>query len=59
MDFPLPAPPGPHLLSNEQAVFTDLGADHFTGHGKSETKKRNQIRQLKALGYTVTLTPAA
>jgi hypothetical protein len=25
----------------------------------SETKKRNHIRQLEALGYNVTLTPAA
>ena len=48
-----------HLLSGEQAVFTDLGADHFTRHVNSETKKRNHIRQLEALGYTVTLTPAA
>ena len=48
-----------HLLSDEQAVFTDLGADHFTHHVNSETKKRNHIRQLEALGYTVTLSPAA
>ncbi|MGO9034296.1 MAG: IS110 family transposase [Mycobacterium sp.] len=48
-----------HLLSDEQAVFTDLGADHFTRHVNSETKKRNHIRQLEALGYAVTLNPAA
>lgn len=48
-----------HLLSDEQAVFTDLGADHFTRHVNPETKKRNHIRQLEALGYTVTLNPAA
>ena len=48
-----------HLLSDEQPMFTDLGADHFTRHVNSETKKRNHIRQLEALGYTVTLTPAA
>ena len=48
-----------HLLSDEQAVFTDLGADHFTRHVNSETKKRNHIRQLEALGYNVTLNPAA
>ena len=48
-----------HLLSDEQAVFTDLGADHFTRHVNSETKKRNHIRQLEALGYNVTLSPAA
>ncbi len=48
-----------HLLDDEQAVFNDLGADHFARHVNSETKKRNHIRQLEALGYTVTLTPAA
>jgi transposase len=48
-----------HLLSDEQAVFTDLGAGHFTRHVNSETNKRNHIRQLEALGYTVTLSPAA
>jgi transposase len=48
-----------HLLSDDQAVFNDLGADHFTRHVNSETKKRNHIRQLEALGYTVTLTRAA
>jgi transposase len=48
-----------HLLSDEQAAFTDLGADHFTRHINSETKKRNHIRQLEALGYNVTLSPAA
>lgn len=48
-----------HLLSDEQAVFIDLGADHFTRHVNSATKKRNHIRQLEALGYAVTLSPAA
>ena len=48
-----------HLLSDDQAVFTDLGADHFTRRVNSETKKRNHIRQLEALGYNVTVSPAA
>ncbi|MGH3968352.1 MAG: IS110 family transposase [Mycobacterium sp.] len=48
-----------HLLSDEQAVFNDLGADHFTRRINSETNKRNHIRQLEALGYTVSLSPAA
>ena len=48
-----------HLLSDDQAQFCDLGADHFTRRVNSETKKRNHIRQLEALGYAVTLTPAA
>lgn len=48
-----------HLLSDEQATFHDLGSDHYTRHVHPDTKKRNHIRQLEALGYTVTLTPAA
>jgi transposase len=48
-----------HLLANDDARFTDLGADHFTRHVNPDTKKRSHIRQLEALGYTVTLTPAA
>jgi transposase len=48
-----------HLLSDEQAVFTDLGADHFTRRINSDAKKRNHIRQLEAVGYTVTVSPAA
>jgi transposase len=48
-----------HLLADENTHFNDLGADHFTKHTNPDTKKRNHIRQLEALGYTVTLTPAA
>jgi transposase len=48
-----------HLLADNNTRFTDLGADHFTNHHDPEAKKRNHIRQLQALGYTVTLTPAA
>jgi transposase len=48
-----------HLLSDPDTHFTDLGADHFTRHVNTETKKRSHIRQLEALGYQVTLQPAA
>lgn len=48
-----------HVLSDENAVFVDLGADHFTRHVNPDTKKRGHIRQLEALGYSVTLTLAA
>ncbi|MGW5152489.1 hypothetical protein [Rhodococcus koreensis] len=41
------------------ATFHDLGPDHYIRHVNPDTKKRNHIRQLEALGYTVTLTPAA
>jgi transposase len=48
-----------HLLANDDARFTDLGPDHFTRHLNPDRQRRNHIRQLEALGYTVTLTPAA
>ena len=48
-----------HLLADGNARFTDLGSDHYTKHVNPDSKKRNHIRQLEALGYTVTLTPAA
>ena len=48
-----------HLIANEDARYTDLGSDHFTKHVNPDAKKRNHIRQLEALGYSVTLTPAA
>ncbi len=48
-----------HLLADDDTTFTDLGADHFTKHLNPDRQKRNHIRQLEALGYTVTLTPAA
>ncbi len=48
-----------HLLSNPDTFYHDLGPDYFSRTINPETKKRNNIRQLEALGYTVTLTPAA
>jgi hypothetical protein len=48
-----------HLLNNENTIFTDLGVDHFTRHINPDSKRRNHVRQLEALGYTLTLTPAA
>jgi len=48
-----------HLLSDPETRFNDLGADHFARHVNTETKKRNHVRQLEALGYAVTLEPAS
>lgn len=48
-----------HLLSNPDARFQDLGADFFDSRIDPERKKINHIRQLQALGYRVTLEPAA
>ena len=48
-----------HLLADPETRFNDLGADHFARHVNTETKKRQHVRQLEALGYQVTLEPAA
>ena len=48
-----------HLLADPAARFTDLGAGYYASRIDTDRKTRNHIRQLEALGYTVTLTQAA
>jgi transposase len=48
-----------HLLADPTARFCDLGADFTDTRIKPERAKRNHVRQLEALGYKVTLEPAA
>ncbi len=48
-----------HLLSDPDTRFHDLGSDFYDNRIGPERKKRNHVRQLEALGYTVTLQPAA
>jgi transposase len=48
-----------HLLSDPTARYQDLGADYHTTRIDTDRKTRNLRRQLEALGYTVTLQPAA
>jgi transposase len=48
-----------HLLADPEARYVDLGPEHYTRSVNTEAKKRNHIRQLQALGYTVTIEPAA
>ncbi len=48
-----------HLLADPDARYHDLGPDFYDTRIAGDHKKRNHIRQLEALGYTVTLTPAA
>jgi transposase len=47
------------LLSDEQAQFIDLGADYYASRTNPERKIRQHVRELQALGYAVTLNPAA
>src|SRR5215208_2805589 len=48
-----------HLLSDPTLRFHDLGAGFYDTRIGPERAKRNHIRQLEALGYKVTLEPAA
>jgi transposase len=48
-----------HLLADPGARFHDLGPEFYDTRIGPDRKKRNHIRQLEALGYKVTLEPAA
>ncbi|HZW43042.1 MAG TPA: IS110 family transposase, partial [Dermatophilaceae bacterium] len=48
-----------HLMSDPDARFHDLGPDFYDNRLGPERSKRNHIRHLEALGYKVTLEPAA
>ena len=45
-----------HLLADPAARFRDLGAGFYDSRINNNRKARSHIRQLEALGYTVTLT---
>jgi transposase len=48
-----------YLLSDPETRYHDLGSGYYDSRINPEHKKRNHIRQLEALGYKVTLQPAA
>jgi transposase len=48
-----------HLLSDPDARFHDLGPGFYDTRISDDRKTRNHIHQLEALGYRVTLEPAA
>jgi transposase len=48
-----------HLLSDPNARYTDLGSDFHAGRLNPERRKQAHIHQLEALGYKVTIEPAA
>jgi transposase len=48
-----------HLLADRTTRYQDLGAGYYASRIDKNRKARNHIRQLEALGYTVTLTQAA
>jgi hypothetical protein len=48
-----------HLLTNPAARYHDLGVGYYASRIDTDKKTHNHIRQLEALGFTVTLAPAA
>ena len=48
-----------HLLSDPELRYTDLGPGYYEQRINPERRKQNHIRHLEALGYKVTLQPAA
>ena len=48
-----------HLLADPDAAFRDLGSGFYDARANADRKKRNHVRELEALGYKVTLEPAA
>ena len=47
-----------HLLKDPAARFTDLGYGYYQARTDTDRKLRNHLRQIQALGFTVTLTKA-
>jgi transposase len=48
-----------HLLNDPATEFIDLGPDHYDQRRGIQRAVRSHVRQLQALGYQVTLQPAA
>ena len=48
-----------HLLADPAARFRELGAGYYASRIDKNRKTRSHVRQLEALGYTVTLAHAA
>ena len=48
-----------HLLAGPAATFRELGAAYYASRTDKDKKTRNHVRQLEALGFTVTLAQAA
>lgn len=47
-----------HLLNDPTARFHELGPNHHRNRIDNARTTRNHVRQLEALGFTVTLTQA-
>jgi transposase len=48
-----------HLLADPAARFRELGPGYYASRIDTDRKTRNHVRQLEALGFTVTLAQPA
>lgn len=48
-----------HLLHDPHSTYIDLGPDYYPSRLNHNRKLRNHVKQIQALGYEVTITPAA
>lgn len=48
-----------NLLADPRSRYRDLGPDHYAGRTDTQRRVRNHLSQLAALGYRVTVEPAA
>jgi transposase len=48
-----------HLLADPTARFCDLGSDYHARRVDTERRLRNHLAQITAMGYRVTIEPAA
>lgn len=48
-----------HLLASPAARYHDLGPGYYATRIDKDRKAHSHVRQLEALGFTVTLAPAA
>jgi transposase len=48
-----------HLLADPATRYHELGAGYYASRTDTDRKTRNHVRQLEALGFTVTLASAA
>ncbi len=48
-----------NLLADHSVRYRDLGADHYVSRIDTQRRVRNHLSQLAALGYRVTVEPAA
>jgi transposase len=48
-----------HLLTDRAARYRDLGTDYYISRLDTDRRARSHVRQLEALGFTVTIAQAA